>query len=304
MGADKIAESDSIKTIEQQVYINEKYSNAFLSLEQDDKTLKTPEASENNENNEQEEPETKAEPVVEPIPDSDNQNDESDKITLPTVNESYCLKENPVLLKTGKFLNETTDSNGTINIKYLNSGIWGFAERHSIDGYVTDRTPQYIEIAADGRINGEDVGYLNFSDDWTKLLISKVDLTNSEELPGNTLSIYKKSDTPEEEYGELIEQWVSSTEPHYVEKLPVGDYVLKEEQPADGYLLAGDIEFSVSDSGEVQHVTMKNERVPEVPQPVSPSLPTTGDMVLIIGGLLIAGGGIIILMLRRTRKRV
>ena len=35
-------------------------------------------------------------------------------------------------------------------------------------------------------------------------------------------------------YGNLIETWVSDGYPHYIERLPVGKYVLKEEAAPKG----------------------------------------------------------------------
>ena len=35
-----------------------------------------------------------------------------------------------------------------------------------------------------------------------------------------------------------------------VEKLPVGEYTLREEQAPDGYLIAEDVKFTVKDTGK------------------------------------------------------
>lgn len=43
-----------------------------------------------------------------------------------------------------------------------------------------------------------------------------------------------------------------------VEKLPVGEYTLREEQAPDGYLIAEDVKFTVKDTGKVQKVKMKD----------------------------------------------
>lgn len=45
-----------------------------------------------------------------------------------------------------------------------------------------------------------------------------------------------------------------------IEELPVGEYVLREITAPEGYQIAEDVSFSVKETGEVQTVTMKDER--------------------------------------------
>ncbi len=66
-------------------------------------------------------------------------------------------------------------------------------------------------------------------DDYTKVEISKQDITNSKELPGAKLTIFDKD-------GKEVESWVSEEKPHYIEKLPAGEYTLREVTAPDGYL--------------------------------------------------------------------
>ena len=95
--------------------------------------------------------------------------------------------------------------------------------------------------------------------------------------------------------GNAVESWTSTDKPHYMEKLPIGDYILREETAPEGYLIAEDVEFSVKDTGEIQKVSMKDEKKPsETPQtPQEPSKPTdtpkTGDDSNIRLWLLLAG---------------
>lgn len=87
-------------------------------------------------------------------------------------------------------------------------------------------------------------------DDITKVSISKVDITNNKELPGAHLTISNKDG--------IVEEWTSTNEPHYIEKLPAGDYTLTEVTAPDGYLKAENINFIVDAVGDIQHVTMKD----------------------------------------------
>lgn len=86
-------------------------------------------------------------------------------------------------------------------------------------------------------------------DDITKVEISKKDITNEQELPGAHLVI-KDHD------GNVVEEWTSTNEPHYIEKLPAGDYTLTEITAPEGYEIANSINFTVYPTGEIQHVVM------------------------------------------------
>ena len=50
----------------------------------------------------------------------------------------------------------------------------------------------------------------------TEMWVSKRDLTNDEELPGATLTIHDMD-------GNLVESWVSTDKPHYIDTQPAGD---------------------------------------------------------------------------------
>lgn len=85
----------------------------------------------------------------------------------------------------------------------------------------------------------------------TKVKISKKDITGGDELPGATLEVIDKD-------GKTVEKWVSEDKPHEIEKLPIGDYTLRETTAPDGYTTAEEIQFSVKDTTKVQKVTMKD----------------------------------------------
>ena len=153
-------------------------------------------------------------------------------------------------------------------------------------------------------------------DDTIKAEFSKKDLTTMEELPGAELTITDKD-------GEEIDRWVSSDKPHYIEKLPAGEYTLTEITAPDGYDIAESIRFTVLPTGEVQTVVMKDARTPErtpqpeetphpteTPQPTpsttpaptpapQPIIPQTGDtfplgLLLTVAGISLAGLAVLI----------
>lgn len=94
-------------------------------------------------------------------------------------------------------------------------------------------------------------------DDTTKLEFSKKDITNGRELPGCHMQVTEK-DT-----GVVMDEWVSSEESHVIEgKYAVGKtYVLTEKQPRDGYATAESVEFTVTDDGKVQKISMTDDTI-------------------------------------------
>ena len=99
-----------------------------------------------------------------------------------------------------------------------------------------------------------------------KVKISKVDITTNEELPGAELVIKDKDGTE-------IDRWISTNGPHYVEKMPAGDYTLTEITAPNGYKVAESIDFTVLPTGEIQTVVMKDARE-DTPTPTPDNTPT------------------------------
>ena len=130
-------------------------------------------------------------------------------------------------------------------------------------------------------------------DDIIKVKISKVDITTNEELPGAELVIKDKDGTE-------IDRWVSTNEPHYVEKMPAGDYTLTEIIAPSGYKVAESIDFTVLPTDEMQTVVMKDARE-DTPTPPTPllTIPKTGDnsplgLLLAIAGISLAGLAVLV----------
>ena len=135
-------------------------------------------------------------------------------------------------------------------------------EAHIIKGLIVGKKYKMTETKpADGYVTAESIDFTventkevqkhQMLDDVTKVEISKKDITDSSEVPGAKLIILDKD-------GKKVESWTSKDKPHMVEKLPVGEYTLREEQAPDGYLIAEDVKFTVKDTGKVQKVKMKD----------------------------------------------
>ena len=92
-----------------------------------------------------------------------------------------------------------------------------------------------------------------FEDAPTVVEVTKSSLTTGEELEGANLQVT-------DEDGNVIDSWTSGTEPHRITGLVVDKtYTLTETLPASGYVTAESIEFTISDTGEVQPVEMKDD---------------------------------------------
>ena len=88
----------------------------------------------------------------------------------------------------------------------------------------------------------------------TTFEFTKKDITSGAELTGATLTVLDKD-------GNVVDTWTSDAkEAHVIKRLVVGEtYTLREEFAPYGYLKATDIQFTVEDTGKVQHVEMKDE---------------------------------------------
>lgn len=148
----------------------------------------------------------------------------------------------------GKVVDEWTSGKEPHIIKELVVGKeYTMTETLPADGYVTAES---ITFAVEDTAKVQKV---EMKDDVTKVEISKTDLTDGKELPGAKLKVTDGD-------GDTVDEWTSTEEPHHIEKLVVGKkYILTEIQPADGYVTAESIEFTVNDTAEVQKVEMKDD---------------------------------------------
>ena len=196
--------------------------------------------------------------------------------------------------KDGKVVEHWTSTDKPHYIEKLPAGDYTLTEVKAPDGYAFAESVPFTVLPT-----GE-VQRFEMLDDVIKVEISKKDLTTMEELPGAELTITDKD-------GKEIDRWVSSDKPHYIEKLPAGDYTLTEITAPNGYEIAEDISFTVLPNGDVQRVVMKDAPIPEQPvQPTPPSTPTPTPLIpqtcdtfplgllLALAGLSLAGLAVLI----------
>lgn len=134
-------------------------------------------------------------------------------------------------------------------------------EPHKINGLIEGQ--DYVlheEIVAKDYVKATDVEFTVSYDKQTQKVemidkvvdVTKTDLTNGEEIEGAELVITDKE-------GNIIDEWISSKEPHHVNNLEEGkDYILTEKTAPYGFEVAESIEFTVSYDKETQLIEMKD----------------------------------------------
>jgi hypothetical protein len=155
--------------------------------------------------------------------------------------------------------------------KELTPGEYTLSETIAPKGYVLSTSTVTFTVKSDGTVDGTVVMY---NAPMKGVKISKQDATTGKELPGATL-VLKDAD------GNVIDEWVSTTKPHYIENLPEGTYTLIEKIAPAGYGLSEEvITFEVKYDGSVMSpVVMKNSPIPD-----------TADIniVYVIGGIVLS----------------
>ena len=186
---------------------------------------------------------------------------DSDKVLSGAIFGLFAAKD--ITSASGKVLIEkdtiielkTTDESGWIHFiadlpiraKYY------LKEIYAPDGYVRATETQEFTFENQGDKTTQAVYEFTFEDVQTSVELSKADLTDGKELPGASLQVLDST-------GTVVEEWISTEEPHMIRGLLVGEtYILVETKPADGYTTAESIEFKVEDTAEVQKHQMLDD---------------------------------------------
>ena len=146
----------------------------------------------------------------------------------------------------GKTYDKWTSTDTPHLIERMPVGKYTLKEKVHPDGYLFASEIQF-EVKETGEVQK-----VVMKDDYTKIDISKQDITNEKELPGAKLKVVDKN-------GKIVDEWTSGNEPHRINRLKTGKYTLIEEFAPKGYVKAADITFEVKETGEVQKVVMKDD---------------------------------------------
>ena len=126
-------------------------------------------------------------------------------------------------------------------------------ELYAPAGFVNAEEVQEFTVSYAGENEDSVVVDLIFEDEATTVEITKTDLTGGKEIPGCKLKLV-------DEDGNTVDEWTSTEEAHVIKEQAVGKkYTLIETQPADGYVTAESIEFTVENTAEIQKHQMKDD---------------------------------------------
>ena len=162
----------------------------------------------------------------------------------------------------GEIVAEWDSINNATNIE-IKEGTYTLKETKAPQdkGYVKAEDITF-EVDGDGfiTVDGKELDIITMIDDYTKLKVTKIDGETGEILKGAVLKIVNKE-------GKEIAKWTTEEEPYYIEKIPVGEYILIEEEAPEGYEKSKEINFEVKETGEMQYVEFTNSKIKEEPQP-------------------------------------
>lgn len=203
-----------------------------------------------------------------------------------------------VVNSNGKVVDEWVTTKGVHEIKNLTEGTYILSEVKAPEGYLKSDVKVTFKINASGQLldeNGKKIDKITFVNvKKGGATISKQDVTNGKELPGAHL-VVKDYD------GNVIKEWVSSTEPTYIELEP-GIYTLTETIAPDGYILSTEtITFTVKEDGTVTTVVMYNSpNGKEIVVENTASFKTITSSL--VGVIVIAVGSFIILKANKKQE--
>ncbi len=129
-------------------------------------------------------------------------------------------------------------------------------------------------------------------DDYTKVTVTKYDITNNKELEGATLQVIDSE-------GNIVDEWVSTKEQHLIKYLEIGQtYTIRETIAPRGYTISQDVKFTVTETGVEQPVAMYDELLPV-------TVMKTGDdsPVLLFTGLGVVSMAVLVLVSRKRNDK-
>ncbi len=203
--------------------------------------------------------------------DAENSADDNDDIeaeeadtTQPPKTESGMAGEpkGEVLVVSGSLVcvAETDENGKAVFDADLPLGKYVVKEMESPEGYLLDETEYPVDFSYQEPTVATVTKELKVKDTPLIVEVSKTDITTGKELKGATLEIIDSD-------GNTYATWKTDGKPYRLEAIPAGDYTLREKASPYGYLIAGEVDFTVeevrNDDGSpiIQKVAMSDERV-------------------------------------------
>lgn len=200
--------------------------------------------------------------------------------------------------KDGKEIEKWTSTEKAHIIYGLKYGVYTLTELTAPDGYVKAET---VTFTLDK--NGKSTTKVVMKDSPTKLEVYKQDKANNANIKGAALALYDSE-------GKLIESWTSGTSAKVFTGLKHGKYTLKETTAPNGYKLASDITFEITDTPGTVKIYMYDEKEEKTvtTTTTTPNRVQTGDentiLPFVIGGivLMIIGAGVTVTLTKKKKE--
>ena len=207
------------------------------------------------------ETETDASGDIEDVVDDDKEKEETAQPSGTESGETEKPK-GEVLISSGSLVGVAeTDENGkAVFDADLPLGKYVVKEIESPEGYLLDETEYPVDFSYQGPTVATITKELEVKDTPLIVEVSKTDITTGKELEGATLEIIDSD-------GKTYATWKTDGKPYRLEAIPAGNYTLRETASPYGYLIAGEVDFTVeevrNDDGSpvIQKVAMSDERV-------------------------------------------
>ena len=170
-----------------------------------------------------------------------------------TVGSGNGSNEDTVKLISGNELGNgiyTCDTNGKLALSGLPMGTYNVEEIACPDGFVLDKEVKTVQFAQQDFVTLTYTSSLNINNELTKTVFSKV-TADGDNLYGVPMEIV------DAKTGEQVYNWITDDNDLEIDGLPTGDYIWREVNAPEGYVLAKPIEFTVKD-GDIQGIEMKN----------------------------------------------
>ena len=130
----------------------------------------------------------------------------------------------------------------------------------------------------------------------TMVSLSKQSTTGSSELPGAELSLYR---IEVDGTLTLVDEWTSTTTPHYIEGLTVGGYRWIEKTAPNDYQIAESMDFSLEADGMVKYMVMKDAPIIQVSTPMPKTGENTSDVPIFMMISAFSALGISLVLLKK-----
>ncbi|MFR2722629.1 MAG: SpaA isopeptide-forming pilin-related protein [Thomasclavelia ramosa] len=170
-----------------------------------------------------------------------------------TVGSGKGSNDDVVKLVNGKELENgiySCDTNGKLSLSGLPMGTYSVEETACPDGFVLDKEVKTVQFAQQDFVTLTYTSSLNINNELTKTVFSKV-TADGDNLYGVPMEIV------DAKTGEQVYNWITDDNDLEIDGLPTGDYIWREVNAPEGYVLAKPIEFTVKD-GDIQDIEMKN----------------------------------------------